>query len=86
MKAKLFAALVFFFALSLAGWSYAPGEAEVADEDVTPAEWPEFPNCSGRDTGTSPLSHSAATGKTLTQRENPVESAFVELGCLLASN
>jgi hypothetical protein len=86
MKAKLFALLVLFFALTLAAWSYTPGQALEVEEDFANSEWPELPTCSGRDRGDALRGHFAAKGQALTPQENPVETVFVELGCLLASN
>jgi len=84
MKAKLFAVLVLFFALTLAAWSYAPVAAVEADTEAAVPEWPELPSCAGRDRGDA--AGAAANGQALNRRENPVESAFVELSCLLAAN
>ena len=86
MKAKLFALFVLFFAMTLAAWSYSPGQPVVVEEDLAPFEWPEVPGCSGRDRGDASSGHNALNGRALTPDENPVETVFVELGCLLASN
>jgi hypothetical protein len=86
MKAKLFASLVLFFALSFAAWSYSPGQAVEAEAELTAPEWPELPSCAGRDRGDASLNNATTNGQALTQRENPVETAFVELTCLLAAN
>ena len=86
MKAKLFALFVLFFAMTLAAWSYSPGQPVVVEENLATFEWPEVPACSGRDRGDASPGHSAVKVKALTPDENPVETVFVELGCLLASN
>ena len=86
MKARLFASLVLFFALSLAAWSYSPAEAVETGAELATEEWPEFPGCSGRDRGDASLNNAMTNGQALAPRENPVETAFVELTCLLAAN
>lgn len=88
MKAKLIVFVALFFALSLAAWSYVPGEADEGAE-ATALEWPELPKCSGRDRGDAGAGAKpgVSTGKqTLTPQENPIETSFLELTCLLASN
>ena len=86
MKAKFFALLVLFFTLSLAAWSYSPGQAVEAEAELAAPEWPELPTCAGRDRGDASLGNATTSGHALTPRENPVETAFVELTCLLAAN
>ena len=54
MKAKFFALLVLFFTLSLAAWSYSPGQAVEAEAELAAPEWPELPTCAGRDRGEQP--------------------------------
>jgi hypothetical protein len=86
MKAKLFAMLVLFFALSFAAWSYAPGRVAEVEAAAAEPEWPELPSCAGRDAGDASHHRATTNGQALTPRENPVETAFVELTCLLAAN
>jgi hypothetical protein len=87
MKAKLFAFLLLFFALSLAAWSYAP-ESRVDEPPVQAQETSfELPSCAARDRGDvgSSTAHPVKTS-ALTPNENPLNTAFIELNCLLASN
>ena len=86
MKAKLFALLVLFFALSLAAWSYVPDRTVETDAELATPDWPELPRCAGRDTGDASHSQKASNGQALNRQDNPIETAFIEATCLLASN
>lgn len=89
MKAKLVAVVVLFFALSIVAWSYVPGETAEPGSKAEASAWPEFPSCTGRDRGDGgeAAKPGVSSGRqTLTPQENPLETSFRELTCLLASN
>lgn len=89
MKAKLVAVVVLFFALSIVAWSYVPGENAAPGAAAKASSWPELPSCTGRDRGDAggAAKPGVSSGRqTLTPQENPLETSFLELTCLLASN
>lgn len=85
MKTKLLLCLLFFFSFSIIS-SSDPKPDEVSF-DVSEAEpkWPAIPACTGRDNGTRKGSNQVA-GYTKSAAGNPLESAFLEVSCLLAAN
>ena len=92
MKIKLIAFLVLFFAFSLISWGEPKGDSFRQTDEVAGPKWPEISNCSTRDEGAAPFEEggrgvtSRPAGRILSARANPLESAFFELSCLLASN
>ena len=89
MKVKPLAVLGLFFIVSFAAWSYVPEEPVEKGAEVAAPTWPELPKCTGRDRGDDRMARittGSAKGLTLSPQENPIESSFLELTCLLASN
>lgn len=91
MKTKLFAFLLLFFAVSLVAWSYTPGDAVEEPSQRVQTQFFEVPSCAGRDrgsasTGSGPMTSHPVKKSVLTPSENPLNTAFIELNCLLASN
>ena len=92
MKAKLLACLVLILSLSLVSWSQPRGDR--ADQSAVPdsSEWPASPPCVDDETGGRIMAGRSSDDIArpdefaLSVTDNPLESAFFEVSCLLASN
>jgi hypothetical protein len=92
MKAKLIACLVLFLSFSLVSWSQPPGnraeQSAVSDSQGPPA----LPPCFYHETDSRIMagrSHDETTRPhefALSVTDNPLQAAFYDVTCLLASN
>ena len=87
MKSRLFAFLLLFFAVSIVAWSYSPESMSDDPPAQVQSKSFELPSCAARDKGAvgAATSHPVRT-TALTPDENPLNTAFIEFNCLLASN
>lgn len=91
MKAKLIACLLLFLSFSLISWSQPPENR--ADQSAVPdSSRPESPSCFREETGGRIMAR-RGYGDTshldefiLAVTDNPLEVAFFEFSCLLASD
>ena len=86
MKTKLLVCLVLFFAFSIISSSDPRPDPLAVQVDSSPAEWPGIPGCSSRDDGTGKVERGNAGAYAMSAAGNPLESAFLEVSCLLAAN
>lgn len=92
MKAKLIACLVLCLSFSLVSWSQPPGNgaehSAVSDSQGRPALPPCFDHetggrsMAGKSNGETARPHEFALSLT----DNPLQAAFYDVSCLLASN
>lgn len=86
MKMKFLVCLVLFLGFSVISSSDPKPNPLAAQVEPTPAKWPAIPGCMGHDDGASKRNSADAAAYAMSADGNPLESAFLEITCLLAAN